>query len=324
MNNENEIDENDQLEKIAIGSIDNGSEVFAEDEAIIFELPGGQALSLEDTYNITSSEVTRFVVLAGPSECGKTSLVTSLYHLLQKGPIGSLYFAGSQTLQGFEQRAFDARISSNRSTSETIKTRRGITDSILHLKLWDSKNNLRHNFLISDFSGEDYSSAIANVKLMQEDFGVIKRADTLVIIIDGNRISNKNHRHSAFEQTTELLQTINDANLFSESVNVEIVISKYDLLIKSNESDSTILDYIDKLTEKIMGKTDNLPNIAIKFFKIAAMPNDLSDCETGYGLHDLLHSWTESRAIEYITLPISIPLRSEFNKFQKRTKGATL
>jgi GTPase SAR1 family protein len=322
MDNENILIENLELKPNNVDD-DNLNKIGAQYQSDIFELPVGQALSLDDTYSITSSEYTRFIVVAGPSGCGKTTLVTSLYHLFQKGPIGNFYFAASQTLQGFEQRAFKARTSSHLSIPETIKTRRGISDSILHLKLWDTKKNYRYNFLMSDFSGEDYSSAIANVELMIEDFSVIKRADTIVIIIDGDRISNKKSRHGTFQQTTELLKTINDANLFSESVIVEFVISKYDLVKKRSETDPAIMEYIDKLKDKILGKTDNLPDIAIKFFRIAAMPSDSGDCETGFGIADLLQSWTESRTIEYVTEPILTPVKSEFNKFQNRTIGGT-
>ena len=293
-----------------------------DEDADIYELPFGNALTLEDTYSITSVDDTRFIVVAGPSASGKTTLVTTLYQLFQKGPVGSYYFAGSQSLQGFEQRAYYTRSSSKLSNPETPKTRRGISDSILHLKLWDTKKNKFHNFLLSDFSGEDYSSAVANVEIMREDFGVIKRADIIVVIIDGERISNKKHRHSTIQKAIELLQTMSAADVLSKSVVVEVVISKYDLVKTKCAEDPSILGYINEIEAKILGKVDKLPNDAIKFFKVAAMPQDVSDCQLGHGVLELLKSWTDVR--EVLHMPQQLKLTSEFNKFQKRMLGATL
>ncbi|SFM24019.1 TRAFAC clade GTPase domain-containing protein [Pelosinus propionicus] len=314
-NDDLELEENDKVIDIDQIKDENVKDV-------IYELPFGNALTLKETYSITSVEDTRFIVVAGPSASGKTTLVTTFYQLFQKGPVGSYYFAGSQTLLGFEQRAYYTRSSSKLSNPETPKTRRGISDSILHLKLLDSEKNKLHNFLLSDFSGEDYSSAVANVEIMREDFGVIKRADVIVVIIDGYRISNKKYRHSTIQKAIEMLQTMSAADVLSKSVIVEIVISKYDLIETKSAEDPNILEYVNEIEAKILGKVAKLPNNAIKFFKVAAMPQDATCCELGYGLLELLQSWTDVR--EILHMPEQVKLTSEFNKFQKRMLGATL
>lgn len=321
MVNETELEQIEVVDQVEISENEANLDVGVDETNNIFELPAGQALSIEDTYSITASESTKFVVLAGPSGCGKTTLLITLYQLFQKGAIGNFYFAGSQTLQGFEQRAFHTRISSNLSSPETVKTRRGISDSILHLKFWDSKIKVMHNFLLSDFSGEDYSSAIANVELMQEDFGILRRADVIVIIIDGDRITEREFRNSTLQRTIELLKTMDNANLLSKSVVVEIVISKYDLVKKKCGNDSIISEYINSIPSKILGRTENLSDESIKFFEVAAMPKD-DVCEIGFGLLQLLNSWTEIKEILYT--PEQLQQTSEFNKFQKRMLGASV
>lgn len=46
------------------------------------------------------------IVLVGPVASGKTTMETSLYQLFQNSPVNDFCFAGSYSLQGFEQRAF--------------------------------------------------------------------------------------------------------------------------------------------------------------------------------------------------------------------------
>ncbi len=136
MADDKQLSEVNELQPIEVVNIENEveavndlSEVQGDDVKLdVYQLPAGSALAMEDTYSITSSEESKFIVLVGPSACGKTTLVTSLYQLFQKEPLGGFYFAGSQTLQGFEQRAFFTRTSSKLSNPQTLKTRRGISD----------------------------------------------------------------------------------------------------------------------------------------------------------------------------------------------------
>ena len=185
-------------EEVELSEMKN--EDFSDKQNEIFNLPLGEALSIEDTYLITSRDKTKLIVLAGPSECGKTTLITSIYQLFHKGPIDQFYFAGSQTIKGFEIRAYHTRTNSGGDKPNTLRTSLGSSDSFLHLKLWDSNNNSRHTLLLADFSGEDFRNARADVETMREDFSVIKQSDYLVLIIDGGSITQKDKRHSAVQK----------------------------------------------------------------------------------------------------------------------------
>lgn len=202
----------DEIKSVELSPEDTDDNVG--EQEIIFELPLGDAMTIEETYKITAAFQTKFIVLVGPQESGKTTLVTTIYQLFQTGPIDKYFFAGSKSLKGFESRAFNTRVTSGNSHSQTPKTRRGISDSILHLKLWNSIENSSQDLLISDFSGEDYNSAIANIDLMKSDFSPIKRADRIVVLLDGELISKKTKRNSTQDRAIELIQTIYDAGLF--------------------------------------------------------------------------------------------------------------
>src|SRR6188768_15789 len=67
-------------------------------------LRGGEALELEEAANICRKGQTKVVLLAGPRESGKTTIITSLYESFQDAPFGGYSFAGSETLVGFERR----------------------------------------------------------------------------------------------------------------------------------------------------------------------------------------------------------------------------
>lgn len=285
----------------------------------IYELPLGKELDIEMTYKITSENESNFIVVAGPSDCGKTTLITTIYQKFQKGPIINYNFAGSETLQGFEQRAFLTRIDSNMGESQTPKTRRGAFD-VLHLKLFNSKSGEFKNLLITDFSGEDYSSAIGNVDMMRREFGVIRSANVIFIIIDGDKISNNRLKFGEIENALDLLSTIIDAGLLSKYASIEVSISKFDVLVsRVNEHDE-----IERLLKSIQTRfkerfTNRISKM--KFSKTAAMPNENKKIPVGYGIDEILVSCVESNCSCFqerneVLLPIK--LTSQFNLYKMR------
>jgi len=306
--------------KIVTNEFDNSAKKTVDVQNDFIELPHGNALTLEETYRITSAYQTNFIVLAGPSGCGKTTLVTTVYQMFQKEPMEKYHFAGSETLLGFEQRAFLTRTTSGNASSQTPKTRRGILDSILHLKLWCLKNKVFQNLLITDFSGEDYKSVIANVDLAKEEFGVIKRADHIVILIDGALISQKKYRNGVEQESLQLLKTFIDAGLLNKNVCLDILISKYDIVIERSREDPSIHCFIKNIYEKFCNKFhDQVKDLNI--YNVAAMPEDKSEIQIGYGLSALIQSWVEGKDKSSIKADIlQHDMSSEFNLFDIKVR----
>ncbi len=77
-----------------------------------FQVSSGAALSMDDIYKIAAKENTKMIVLIGPVASGKTTIETSLYQMFQNSPVNEFYFAGSNSIHGFEERAFYTRIKS--------------------------------------------------------------------------------------------------------------------------------------------------------------------------------------------------------------------
>ena len=258
----------------------------------VIDLPPGNALSVDETYKITASRKVKFIVLAGAVASGKTTLVTTIYHLLNKGPLAGYWFAGSETLLGFEQRSYLARTSSDNVYAQMGKTRRGIFDAILHLKLCKRQSNMIEDLLITDFSGEDFKSISGNVELAKTEFGAIKRADFIALLIDGDRISQKKHRNGAEQESLQLLKTICDAGLINDNTYVDVLISKYDIVDKRVEVDRSIDDFIKQIEKRLENKLNGrIKNLS--FSTIAAMPEDTVKFEIGHGLEEIITRWFE-------------------------------
>lgn len=256
------------------------------------ELPLGDVLSTSDAYsNITAKENSTFIALAGPSGCGKTTLLTAIYQLFQKGAVENYYFAGSETLLGFEQRAYLTRLHSGQLVPDTPKTRRG-ADQLLHIKIWDSYADKFFNLLISDFSGEDYSNIKANPEYAKSDFGIIKSAKCFVVILDGDLILNKEQRNSTLKDATELLRTFADADLLRSDASIIVAISKYDIVKKRYADDPSLYDYEEYIKNRFNAIAKPL-NKEILYTNVSA----ISDSEVDYNersLNDMLRNWIDS------------------------------
>jgi len=291
----------------------------------VVELPQGDALDIHKTYEITASQKTKLIVLAGSVSSGKTTMITSIYHFLQRSAFAGYIFAGSKTLVGFERRCHSARISSGNKTPQTGRTRRGLSNSILHLRLRDEKCQRRsQDLLITDFSGEDYDAVYANVQLAQSEFGfIIKRADAFTLLVDGDTISLKKSRHSTKQQCIVFLKTLRDAGLLGFDSKVDVLISKYDIVKERAANDSTISAFIDSLKREVESEFSKSFGM-IRIFEIAARPDkETEEIGLGYGVDKLIQYWLqpESTRLPDSRLEIQPDELSEFDLFSIRALG---
>lgn len=296
--------------------LEEGKEEILEPSTL--SLPLGIELTLKETYSISAAESSIFVVLAGSTGCGKTTLVTSIYQQFLKDIPERYYFAGSHTLQAFESRSHFLRIDSNQKDPEMLRTQRGSLDSFLHIRIWDYKVKQYTNLLLSDFSGEDYDNVSANIILAREDFNMVNIAKFLVILLDGENIANKKFRHKEIQKAVHILHTFHDANLLHSKIQIIIAISKYDLVHKQFTKNSDMKKFVETIPKRMREKIPTtLPSM--KFLHIAAMPENKEDIAIGYGIEDLLNELLITSKYKNMAFPIvkhkSI---SEFNLFQER------
>lgn len=285
-------------------------------------LPSGRALSLQETYSVMASENTVFVILIGPSECGKTTIETTLYQLFQRSKVSGFLFAGSKTIQGYEERSFYTRVNSKQEVATTPRTSRGLQEIILHLRLFDENKNQKINYLFADLSGEEVQVHLANVNSLTQNMPFIRRANIYTFILDGERLVSKYQRNGVIEEASMMIRTIFDAGLYSKLIKVQLVISKYDIIEARNDDNTK--QFIEKSLNELQILISKYIN-DISFHNVAAMPNEGS-LEVGFGLDSLLSSWEYIPSYKQMDTKYSVnySLKSEFNKLFHKLEGDIL
>lgn len=275
----------------------------------------GEALSIQDTYSVMAKEKTRLIIVIGPSESGKTTLETALYQMFQSGQLENYYFAGSKTLQGYEERAFLTRTNSGRTKPDTPRTSTGVQEQFLHIKVYNVEEETYYNLLFADIAGEDYSNCIANSDEMKKQFPYFKNADFFVALLDGKQIKDKVKRYSIPENLKQMFRTVVDSDLCKTESILQIVTSKYDLIDDDNEENKEeILRYLTQNETSLKRYFAKYFSI-VEFVNIAAMPYVKGKYQCGYGVDVLLETWCRKKALLSEKVRNSKKeLTAEFNK----------
>ena len=137
---------------------------------------------------------------------GKTCFLSSLSLLFSQGELmPEFLFSGCLTLQGFEERARGLRSWSNRSLPDQLVEHTRLLDpeqaACMHLGIKENKPNGKFiDLLLTDLPGEWTDKMIDNSSAA-ERFVFLKRADCILYIVDGIRISNKETKHFEIYRT---------------------------------------------------------------------------------------------------------------------------
>lgn len=277
-------------------------EQSASDKAAFIGLNSGEALSELEATLVARSEPSRVVVLAGPPGSGKTTILTSLFEEFLTAPFANYLFAGSRTLIGLERRCHDSRVNSGRPTAHTAHTPVRDVVEFLHLRVANARgqSNVPWNLLLSDVSGErfrhlrDSTTAVAQM-------GALRRADRLVLVIDGAKLVRPELRHSARTDARVLLRALMEANALSSSCRVDCVISKWDVVV-SAEDQSLVMAFVEETKAALLSAVGSALTMA--FFEVAARPES-DQLPFAHGLPTLFRAWlegdgSESRPIVYV------------------------
>jgi energy-coupling factor transporter ATP-binding protein EcfA2 len=250
----------------------------------------GEALNEVQAAAIARQGVTKVVILAGPSGSGKTTILTSLFEGFLQAPFGNFLFAGSQTLVGFERRCHDARIASERELPHTVHTPVD-SSAFLHLKLAMPSGSLigPQNLLLADVSGERFRALRDSTDAVR-NMGMLRRADHLCIVIDGEKLVDPNQRNLARTDARMLLRCILAEDVLAPTCQVEVVFSKWDLVI-GHVNRGIALSFADE-TKRVLQQAAG--TTSLHFFDVAARPEAESPrVSFAFGLPTLLHSWMD-------------------------------
>ncbi len=264
------------------GAPDVGVERLASPKLDVVRLPRATAMSVEATYAVTRSSFARVVVFAGEQRSGKTTLLSSIYEAFQGGPMGSLAFAGSQTLHGFELRCHLSRYKSGLDVADTDRTKPGEGFQFLHLGLREMNDDSRTELLLGDMSGELYKAARdSSDECLKYKF--IGLAHEFVVLLDGRKVANSEHAE-AYAHATSLVRALVDTDILGSRSRVTMLTTKWDLLReKGKDHECARLDELEQHFKETFG-----PMLGEVLCARVAVRPERGDAE---GLEALVRDW---------------------------------
>jgi hypothetical protein len=245
----------------------------------------------------------------GATAAGKTSLIASLHGLFQDGPVSQFSFAGSRTLFGFEQACHHARAASMRATPHTERTPRG-SFGLYHLALCPSRSEDAVELLLTDRAGEEYL-AMADDPTNARSFLELPRADTITLLVDGDRLLDSAGRHNHRSELGLMLQAMHDGDALRPGQRLAIVLTKLDKLARSSDRERAEGDFARVVADARQHFAKSFA--AIEEFRVAASPS--SDAfARGHGLAAVLDFWMEATVVGLVATDPSPPAARAFGR----------
>jgi hypothetical protein len=255
------------------------------------ELPEGTALTPEAAKVITQASVTRVIIVAGPPDSGKTTLLTSLYECFQSGPFCDYLFVASGTLPDFERRCYPARIASERANADTERTRPGQGYQLLHLRVRvKDLGKPPQDLLFSDLSGETFRLAKDSTEECK-NLTLLQRANRFVLLLDAKRLARVECRAETASDGESLLRSCLDAQMLGKFSLVDVLFTKWDL-VQNRPEESATEEYIASLKARMKSRFASRVG-RLCFFRVAARPEKGSKLPFAYGLSNIFPVWVE-------------------------------
>lgn len=196
-------------------------------------LGNGRAMTAELANRTAAEQTPISIVLAAMPNAGKTTLFATLYERFQTGRISDILFAGSETLVGFEERALLARVGFGRITPDILRTPSGELARYLHLRV--RRAGKTHTLWFADVSGETFRKFIAH-PADSDVIGLLRRADHLVILIDGHDLANASSAARAVQEASLLTRALAEQHAAGCHTRVAFAITKWDEMLKLGDA----------------------------------------------------------------------------------------
>lgn len=216
------------------------SQYYTEDPALLY----CDALNEQTINQIADGKKKVVVVLVGFEEYGKSTFASSLYYkFFSDEEFCSHVMYDSDTYSGFERRLLIRSMKTNPET-KTQRTIKG-ENSLLVLSLF-SETAGKYKLVISDRSGEDYSSFSGTVEEIQDN-QILTVADHVVFFVDSERMVDNfaKLRHGY----NNCLRAMMEHDMLAENTHITIAFNKYD----KKKDDPQYSDQ-KKKTEDLFGK----------------------------------------------------------------------
>ena len=252
-------------------------------------LPGTE-LGLKDALGITRSRYAHLVGILGPIDAGKTCFLSALYLLAcQAGLLPRFRFAGSLTLPGFELCARRLRMWEHGHLPDQLADHTMHADprnpGLLHLALRDEQlPDRRIELLLTDLPGE-WTSELIKRSQAADRFGFLKRADGVVLAVDGPKLAAAESRHSEVMNLCHLIDRL--ANAVGLDRRTPLVLAVF----KADEVSLTIPDDAAKVVRHAHKQGFTLQPIAVASF--SRNPQEVAN---GHGVRGVVEAIIDHRA----------------------------
>lgn len=272
------------------------------------ELPMSSTLTVEDADRFLCWKDAAIVAIVGERNGGKTTLVAEMYSCFLRGPFAGSLFCHSLSLSGFEQKCFQSRAASGGFHPQTPRTSAQDGLRFFHLALANEKELRRRDLLISERAGETYRE-VRNMPERASEMPELRKASSVVFIIDGERVANPRLRQEAFASVRSLLRAYLLIAQVSTQKQIQLVTTKFDLLEgEEGVSARKSLETFEKsVIELVAGRFD------VRVYHTAAR-NPAPGSDPAVGLAPLLQSWLRplpSLSLKTIAMPV---LTDEFDR----------
>ncbi len=288
----------------------------------------GNEMGYEDIEDLLLSTYGHVIGLIGLSGVGKTCYLISLYlkACSERFPLKELCFAGSKTLPGLEERSIrtrdweDGRIPDELADHTILQDPR--QPGFIHFKFLDRNNRKNiYNILFTDLPGEWYKKLIID-STEGERLQFLKRADGLIIFIDGEKLSDPSKRHKEINQTGILIRRLKETIGINEETPLEIVVSKVDVL-GEKPVDGVDIFHIEEIKTQA-----NRYGFNARLSCIASFSRCPEQIENGYGVEESLYSLLQRDMENANNLYLSVPMNkssliSSFSKYQGSSSRKT-
>jgi len=253
----------------------------------VVTLSSAAKLTIPEATRILRQRQCKVIAVIGPHDAGKTSLIASMFDLFQEGPVGGVEFASSKTLHAFELACHDARCTSNRAIPHSERTKHGEGIKFYHLDVRGAAAKEGMTLILGDRAGETYRKATDAVEDAHE-FCEVDRADSLTILVDGERLLDSAARHDVRSDIELIVQALVEAEVVLHKPRVALALTKIDAVQKSPHAGRAERDFDNILKSLRSIFAGNFT--CIEPFKVAASPK-FTNFKRGYGISELLNFW---------------------------------
>lgn len=282
----------------------------------LLTLPPAGLLDIERADALLRWRSAKIISVIGERNGGKTTLVSEIYERFLRGPFAGYFFCHSLSLIGFEQKSFWSRAISKAEVPDTPRTSAQDGVRFFHLALSEGGSSLRSDLLISERAGEVYRDA-RDTPSLAKDLIEIRKADIIVLILDGARVAKARERAEAFASVRNIVQALRDSSAANSNARVQLVTTKEDLLDGPEQDKArTALDTFEQSFLASFG-----PYFAqVTALRVAAR-DPTRRIAPGTGIDPLLQSWMEPRQDPPAVDPVLPMLTDEFDRLLLRRES---